>query len=474
MMKKIILGCLSGLFAWTLLVQPIGLSTSAYAAAKNIYVKNNGAARTVQLGMNKSLVVNVEADIGDILVSNPEVVDAIVKTPQRLFLIGMALGETNIFLFDRHNNQIAVLDVSVQVDVTGLQARIKDVLPNSSVVVEGVGGSVYLKGTVGSALDAKTAVDLAAQYAGGEAKVVNALTIASNEQVFLKVTIAEVERSIIKQLGINLSGVNGAPLVKSFTPNSALSLLSSNGFNIAGQALSGSFLNLTWNDFSATLQALEQDGVVRTLAEPTLSAISGESAKFLAGGEFPVATGQDQSGNVTIEFKPFGVGLSFTPVVLSEDRISLAVETEVSSLTASGSLSVGSGGNAISIPGLTVRRASTTLEMPSGGTMVMAGLLDQRTRQSLNGWPGLKELPVLGALFRSRDYSKAQTELAIFITPYMVSPTSMDKLARPDKNLSDAGDLATIFFDRLNRRYGVANSGMPKENYHGPFGFIVK
>jgi pilus assembly protein CpaC len=474
MIKKILSGLLGVFVAMTLMVQPFSLMSPAYAAAKNIYVKNNGSARSVQLGLNKSLVVNVEADIGDILVSNPEVVDAVVKTSQRLFLIGMALGETNIFLFDRNNNQIAVLDVSVQVDVTGLQARIKDVLPNSSIEVEGVGGSVYLKGTVGSALDAKTAVDLAAQYAGDEANVVNALTIASNEQVFLKVTIAEVERSIIKQLGINLSGVNGTPLVKSFSPESAISFLSSNGFNIAGQALSGSFLNLTWGDFSATLQALEQDGVVRTLAEPTLSAISGESAKFLAGGEFPVATGQDQNGNVTIEFKPFGVGLSFTPIVLSEDRISLAVETEVSSLTASGALTVGSGGNAISIPGLTVRRASTTLEMPSGGTMVMAGLLDQRMRQSLNGWPGLKELPVLGALFRSRDYSKAQTELAIFITPYMVSPTSKDKLARPDKNFREAGDLATIFFDRLNRRYGVANSGMPEQNYHGPFGFIVK
>jgi pilus assembly protein CpaC len=225
---------------------------------------------------------------------------------------------------------------------------------------------------------------------------------------------------------------------------------------------------------TSTIRAFEENGLVRTLAEPTLTSISGEQAKFVAGGEFPVPTGRDITGNITLEYKPFGVILAFTPVVLSEGRISLRVGVEVSEISNDVSLRLAGGttGQGINVPGLRTRRADTTIELPSGGSMVLAGLLQEQTRQAIGGMPGAMNLPVLGALFRSRDYQRGQTELMVMVTPYIVRPVSANQLARPDDNYQDASDPAGMFIGRLNRIYGTAGAPAPRGRFNGPVGFI--
>jgi pilus assembly protein CpaC len=220
-----------------------------------------------------------------------------------------------------------------------------------------------------------------------------------------------------------------------------------------------------------TLRALEQTGAVRTLAEPTLTAISGEVASFLAGGEFPVPTGRDQDGNITITFKPFGVALGFTPVVLSEGRISLHVKTEVSELTSEGSFSAGG----LTIPALKVRRADTTLELPSGGSMVLGGMLQDSVRESIGAFPALGKLPVLGPLFRSRDFQRAETELVIIVTPYLVKPVARAALTTPDQGFAPASDAQALMLGNLNRVYGTtSNSPDASYQYRGKIGFIYE
>jgi pilus assembly protein CpaC len=223
------------------------------------------------------------------------------------------------------------------------------------------------------------------------------------------------------------------------------------------------------NRANAIIRALEQDGLIRTLAEPTLTAISGETANFLAGGEFPIPISQDDS-KISVEFKPFGVGLSFTPVVMSEGRISMKVSTEVSELTNEGAIIL----DTLSIPGLKVRRANTTIELPSGGSLVIAGLLSDDTKQAMNGYPGLKNLPVLGNLFRSRDFIKKETELVIIVTPYTVNPVARNKLARPDEGFASSTDLRANLLGRLNKVYGNKPARAPKCCYQGDVGFIIE
>jgi pilus assembly protein CpaC len=243
------------------------------------------------------------------------------------------------------------------------------------------------------------------------------------------------------------------------------------------------------NQAGSIVQAFERVGLVRTLAEPNLTAISGESAKFLAGGEYPVPTGEDNTGRVSIEFKPYGVGLSFTPVVMSEGRISLKVSTEVSELTTDGAFTLAASqsstttsngtttttpGSTLSIPALKVRRTDTTIELPSGGAMMIAGLLQEQTKQNLDSIPGMMNMPVLGALFRSRDYQAGETELVVIVTPYLVSPTSPSELQTPIDGLQLANDIDTLMLGRLNKSYKHEPEATSGRTYQGPYGYVVE
>jgi len=293
--------------------------------------------------------------------------------------------------------------------------------------------------------------------------------------VMLKVTVAEVARSIVKQMGIDLSTsmTYGSSVV---TFNNTNPFTANGQPLVAGNALTTSFGSTP--SVQATLRAMESAGVVRTLAEPNLTAISGESATFVAGGEFPIPTGvtctTTAAGSVgqcapSIAFKKFGISLNFTPIVLTEGRISLRVMTEVSEVSTDYSISI----SGISVPSIKTRRAETTVEIPSGGAMAMAGLIQDQTKQAINGLPGLSQLPVLGSLFRSRDYVNNQTELMVLVTPYIVRAVAQKDLSRPDDGFAAASDPQADLLGSINRIYGVPGRTEPAQNYRGTYGFIT-
>jgi pilus assembly protein CpaC len=493
------------------------------------------------IGSGKSMLVQFPFELKDVLVADPEKMDAVVQSSNRVFLIGKKIGQTNAFFFDTQGRQVLTLEVSVGADLGALDDLIKRFVPGSSVKSEMAGNAIVLTGLVRTPVDSARAGDLAFQFAqanrnaitssstssgkGGETEtvvnigqgnqqaasskrsdlVINLLAIEGEEQVMLKVTVAEVQRTLLKQFGVNLGAViQSGNFTTAILSENALPLTSAAGLGklpisaIGTEALaagasvscatSGALCNYNAgpigtkafgnsgvsNGFSAgntaissALRAMERDGLVKTLAEPNLTAVSGETAKFLAGGEFPIPL-VDSTGKLSVTFKEFGVGLAFTPVVMSEGRISLKIETEVSELTDAGAVTLSD----IRIPALKKRQAKSTVELPSGGSLALAGLISEDTRQNIDGFPGLKDVPVIGTLFRSRDFSKNETELVVIVTPFIVRPTARKNLARPDDGLIAASDLKGYFLGHINRIYGKGRE-LPPGALKGDYGFIV-
>jgi pilus assembly protein CpaC len=455
-----------------------------------------GAPRQLTLNVNKSYMLEFDADIDDIIVANPAIANVTARDRRRIAVMGVAPGQSNIVFLDKSGRKLMVLDVSVTDGVAGLD-QLRDMIrryaPEANVQVESVNGRIILAGVVPNMAANDRVVTLARQYVPKEDAVINMLTVSGKDQVALKVRIVEMQRFVVKQLGINLSGAIGFGELDGSTFQNVVEVATNNTFGIAGSALGGIAADITnVNLFNGRLQssvgvglnALERVGALRTLAEPNLTAISGESAKFLAGGEYPVPVAQDE-GSIGIEFKPYGVGLGFTPVVLSEGRISLQVSTEVSELTSQGAFQsrAVSGfdpitgeptlSQTITIPALKVRRAETTVELPSGGSLVIAGLIQEQTKQQIDSVPGAKDLPILGSLFRSRDFQNDETELVVIVTPYLVDPTDPQKLRTPDKGYVVAGDARSAFFGKLNEVYAVPGASVdPKAAPKGSAGFI--
>ena len=527
------------------------------SSAKVMTISTRGASshQRLTLSLDKAAVVQLDADARDVLVSNPDLVDAVVRTPRRIFLLATKVGQTNAFFFDAQGKQILALDIRVEKDVVDLAGLMKTSMPNSAIQVQALNDNVLLTGSVASALEVSRAADLAARFTGDPKKVVNMINIAAGQQVMLKVRIAEMNRNVAKQFGIDLSAaakIAGVPGVIStsnpfglagkalsdlsggrigqmcsgqFFPNVTSSIVNgvtsgvansaTTGFGtqllvddaghvipipgtnplqlLTGRAANDSMANTVTsglnssntitsngnpicpNNAQGTLKALEQVGLVHMLAEPNLTAVSGETAKFLAGGEFPVPASRDRDGNITVEFKQFGVGLSFTPVVLAPGRISLQISSEVSELTNTGSFFVGAGGGAgLTIPALSVRRTATTIELPSGGSFAVAGLMQHNTKQVLDGFPGVKDLPVLGALFRSRDFADDQTELVVLVSAYLVEPTSEANLSVPTEGFVAPTDPETLLLGRLNAVYKKKDQNPISPQASAPVGFVVR
>jgi len=440
--------------------------------------------KRLTLALDKAAIIELDADARDVLVSDPAVVDAVIRAPRRIFLLAQKIGEANAFFFDAQGRQLLSVDVRVEKDVGDLAGMLREEIPGSNVTVDSLNGNVVLSGTVKSEHDASRAADIAARFAedpdkpGGAPKLVNMLRVKGSEQVMLKVKIAEVQRQIAKQLGLNFASsgvINGIPMA----------IATDNQFALLGKAISDisgaqvgeackfglpkSVSQVNCNQAQETLKAIEQVGLMHTLAEPNLTAVSGETAKFLAGGEFPVPTARDLQGNITITFKQFGVGLSFTPVVISPGRISIQISTEVSELSNTGAFTE----NGFTIPALDVRRAETTVELPSGGSFAIAGLLQHTTKQVIQAFPGLKEMPVLGALFRSRDFENDETELVVLVSAYLVSPSAEGKFAMPTDGFHTPSDISTILNGNLNQvRPRPSTPGMALSQ--GPTGYIVR
>lgn len=491
----------SGLPA-VLLAAAIGLAGAVAPAAASdmpprmdrIARADTGRDRVVQLPLSKSKILDFDEDIRDVLVSDPKVADAVVRSSRRLYLIGNKFGTTNIVVFGASGRPIANLELQVQVDTPALEGLLKRLLPKSNIRVEAVAGTVVLSGAVGNGGEAIQAYEVASKFvgapiestsggssgtssattsgtsgAGSSVQVVNALTIRGKDQVMLRVTIAEVQRDVVKKLGIDLTSTlnNG---------NWSSAIATANPFPITSgidPAITGSgTLKFGSSSITGKLSALEQNGLLKTLAEPNLSALSGEQAQFLVGGEYPIPVSQSSStsgSTIGVEFKTYGIALNFQPVVLADDRISLTVKTEVSELTSDGAVTISS----LTIPALRVRRAATTLEIPSGGAMVLGGLIKDDVKQAIAGTPGLLNLPVLGTLFRSRDFQRSQSELVIFVQPLLVRPVAASKLERPDHNFQPSNDAAGYFLGRLNRMYRTVDRA-PGGTYRGQYGYIFE
>ena len=459
-----------------------------------VHMASIQGSQRMTLSLNKAAIIELDNDAHEVLVSNPEIVDAVVKTPRRIYLLAAKTGQTNAFFFDNNGKKILSLDIRVEKDVTDLASMMKANLPGSTIKVSAMNDNVVLTGQVSSAVEATRAADLAASFAGDPKKVVNMIRVAGGEQVMLRVRISEMQRQIAKQFGVNLAGVaivGGTPLALSTSNQFGLlghALDDLSGGNV-GQVCSSGANPLTGactvqNNVQGAMKALEQVGLLHTLAEPNLTAVSGETAKFLAGGEFPVPSGRDNQGNVSITFKQFGVGLSFTPVVLSPDRISLQISTEVSELTNTGAFTLAGGSTVgangavtstggLTIPALNVRRAETTIELPSGGSFAIAGLMQHTTKQQIDAFPGIKDLPVLGALFRSRDFQNAETELVVVVSAYTVNPTAESALATPSDGFITPADPETILLGRLNTVYKKSTKPLTPQSA-APVGFVVR
>ena len=438
------------------------------------------ATRRVTMGQNKALMIELPQDSTDIIVSHTETIDATVHTARRIMIYAKQLGAANVFILGRDGRQILVLDIAIKRDLAELGVMLRRLLPNGRINVAASGDGVVLSGNVTQPADATRAEEIAKQYVKN-APVVNLLTVSEREQVLLKVTVAEVQREQIRRLGIDLPQalVNtgtftfGKIIQNAFPVSSAVATAA--GFNGAGTVpslQSGNALQstATWQNgsVSAMIQAFERVGLARTLAEPSLAAISGETAKFLAGGEFPVPV-SGANNAVSVSWKQFGVNVAFTPFVLTEGRINLKIAAEVSELSTAGSV-VSAGFN---IQGLQVRRAETTVEMPSGSALAIAGLMSDQTRQSVEGVPELRNLPVLGALFRSKDFRANLSELVILVTPIIVRPNEASQFSRPDEGFAPATDLKGLFLGHLNRVYN-SSARIGPSVVNGDLGYIVE
>ncbi|MEM7728865.1 MAG: type II and III secretion system protein family protein [Pseudomonadota bacterium] len=431
-----------------------------------------GLNRSIVLPFSKSTVVELPSNVMDVIVSNPDIVEAVVHTSRRTVLIGKESGQTNVYFYGHDGQELLNIDIRVERDINGLNALVRKHAPDAEVEVQSINSNIMLTGRVPNAETALKVERIAEMWQGtgaGDGEIVNLLSVEGKDQVMLKVRIVEMQRSVVKQMGFNLSAV--AEL-----GDSTVSLINNLGVNSgAGFTGSADFTNATGGDLrslSGALTALERVGLIRTLAEPTLVAISGETATFLAGGEFPVLGGvfTDQNGQLqrSFEFKSFGVSLGFTPVVLSEGLISLNISTEVSEPTTENSFETGGEGG--DILGLRVRRADTVVELPAGGSLVIAGMIREEARNAYDGVPGVKDIPALGALFRNRDSQTVQTELVVIVTPYLVDPTHPDKLQTPLEGFKPANDRDRLLLGRLNTVYGDKAS---PDAINRPFGHVV-
>jgi pilus assembly protein CpaC len=449
------------------MIFPILLALSGLPAS--VRAADDALSRRISMGVGKSIILDLPRDASEIFVGNPKVANAVVRSPRKIYIIGIDGGQTTIFALDAAGRQIVTVDISIGRDIQELDRILKSAVPRANIALRTVNDTIILSGLVDSARDAQQALDIAAGFlsqgnGASNGRIVNSLTIRGQDQVMLKVTIAEVKRQVMKQLGISNISASGNW--------GRLDL--SNPFGL-GSGVPPNSIAANGN-ITATLQAFERYGVARILAEPTVTAVSGESAKFTAGGEIPIPSGQNctidpatnrNNCSSTVTFRPYGVTLNFTPVVLSEGRIMLRVATEVVDIDPTQTYSFGN----TSIAGFLTRKNETTVELPSGASIASAGLIQTRSRQVINGMPGLMNLPVLGALFRSRDYQREESELMIVVTPVLAKPTQPGELNRPTDHLADSSDPQAWLLGRMNRLYS-SPAGNRIEGFKGRVGFI--
>ncbi|MCK5384838.1 MAG: type II and III secretion system protein family protein [Alphaproteobacteria bacterium] len=463
-------------------------------ASKGDLVSLRPSVESVQaplfLTLGKADILNLPEGVSDVLVANPTIVDVQAVQSNRLYAVGLNIGDTNVIILDAKGNVLKRIDIHVSYDLQAIQSTVEKLFPDEQVKVGCVHDQIILTGIASSPEVAGKISNLVAHYVSDlqdtegtiDYLISNLLEVRGEQQVMLQVKIIEAERSVIKELGVDFSVNDPDELSVSTlwgaTPYSniggrgnAVGLGGASGLTLSQDAVgvASGFLDTNISGIGTLglfLEALEEENLVNMLAEPNLTAVSGQQAGFLAGGEFPVPSGRDQYGNITIEYREFGVSLNFKPVVMSEKRISLQLNTEVSSLDVANGVTLAD----LVVPGLDIRRTNTTIEIPSGGSLMIAGLLQSETIEGLKGLPGVKDMPILGDLMSSDSFQREETELVVIVTAYLVEPYAekQDSEKLPKKK---QGRLATIFSDNIRRTYELEDNSMFAKA--GVFGYIV-
>jgi pilus assembly protein CpaC len=403
----------------------------------------------VTLSVGTGRLVRLNGTMTDLFVANDAIADVQVRSSNQIYIFGKAAGSTTVYATDRAGRVVYSANVRVGQNLGGIGELLDLAMPEADIRATPLSGMVLLTGTVANPSDAEEAERLVQSFVGEGTQVVSRLRTATPQQVMLRVTIAEVSRSLMRQIGVNLTSMDPTGGLTGFVFGRGREMGTFNdtgtGFNFTRPAGTGS-VGLRLTDFLGTgtsvagaLDLNENNGLVTTLAEPTLTALSGETASFLAGGEFPIPVSQSL-GSVTIEYKQYGVGLAFTPIVLENGRISMRVRPEVSELSSEGSLRL----NGFEVPALVTRRAETTVELGSGQSFVIAGLLRNGGNNSIERTPFLGNLPVIGALFRSNNFRRNETELVIVVTPYLVQPVSASQIALPTDGFRHGNDAQRV------------------------------
>ncbi len=459
----------------------LGLSLVLMAAppgaAQNLRVVTGAPMGALNVPMNRAVVVESDTPFAELSIANPGIADISTLSEKSIYVLGKAPGRTTLTLLGADGSLIANVEVQVTPDIAEFKERLRQILPGENIEVRTANDGIVLSGTVSSTAKLDRALDLANRYAPD--RVSNLMTVGGTQQVMLKVRFAEMQRSVAKDLGASLavrsnsSTVGGVIGTGNFTGTGTISGVFEDGvFPLDGNSAGGIGLGFTAGalEFAVLLEALESKGVVRTLAEPNLTALSGQEAKFLAGGEYPIPV-SGGNNTVTIEYKPFGVEMNFTPVVVDGDLINLTINAAVSAIDST--ISIESGG--FNINAFKRRETSTTVEMRDGESFAIAGLLQDDFR-NLNGQvPWLGDIPVLGALFRSAEYQRAQSELVIIVTPHLVTPTRGEALALPTDRVRLPSERELFLFGKVQGRAGEGPAGeVARQDYGGSYGYVME
>ncbi|MEC9198910.1 MAG: type II and III secretion system protein family protein [Pseudomonadota bacterium] len=448
------------------------LSPPAFAEA--LRVIKDGPSSTLEVPMNRAVVVESQTPFAELSIANPNIADISSLSDRTIYVLGKTPGLTSLTLFDSTGSLISNVDVRVAADISEFKERLGQILPGEKIEVRTANDGIVLSGTVSSAARLQRALDLAERYA--PERVSNLMTVGGVQQVMLKVRFAEMQRSVAKSLGSSVS-LSGGDNVRVFGGsgsynNSGSIVTGNNGYTPSVNDNNAAMLfgfGAGSVEVGILLEALESKGMVRTLAEPNLTALSGQEAKFLAGGEYPVPVAQD-GGEITVQFKPFGVELNFIPRVVDGDIINLELEAAVSAVDPQNGYSV----NGFEIDAFTRREASTTVEMRDGESFAIAGLLLDDFRD-LNGQvPWLGDIPVLGALFRSVEYSRDQTELVIIVTPHLVTPTRGEALALPTDRIRPPTEKDLFLFGKVVGQQTGAAAEVAKQDFNGSYGYVME
>lgn len=445
--------------------------------AETLRVQAGAPSNALNVTMNRAVVLESDTSFSELSVANPGIADISTLSDKTIYVLGKAPGRTTLTLLSPDGKLITNVEIQVTPDVGELKERLQQILPTEKIDVRTANDGIVLSGTVSSSSRLDRALELAQRYAPG--RVSNLMSVGGTQQVMLQVRFAEMQRSVEKSLSSSLAISNGATgkvgvlggtgsLTNGTTNKNLFGGTPAPTANNSQGAITLGF-SAGSMQFAVLLEALESKGAVRTLAEPNLTALSGQQAKFLAGGEYPIPM-QDSNGNVTVSYKPFGVGLNFTPTVVDGNTINLQIDAEVSAVDST----VSYNNNGFTINAFKTRKTSTTVEMHDGESFAIAGLLQDNFTDVVGQVPWLGDVPILGALFRSADFQRNQSELVIIVTPHLVSPTRGNALSMPTDRVAPPSEKGLFLYGNVTGKPPNGRAGeVAKQDFNGAYGYVM-